>query len=361
MTVSRLRRCAPALVVVALAAALSGCSSTMSDAATVEYPYGTGAKTMSVNLNDFEKELGELTTNAEFRKLLEGQQPPIEVTESNVASVVATVWLGDLITQTAVDREFERLGLELTDADVAQAIREIESPNAQTDPPLLAPSRITPTVYKTLSKSYRTTLAERRARGDKVYARWKTAGPADAQQFFEQYKQAFACKNVSHVLVKTEAEAQKVLADLKAGKEFADVAKAESTDTGSAQQGGLLGCLQPGQFVEAFQQAADTAPLDTPVGPVQTEFGYHVILVENNEPTYEQVSADLLQALQENGAAVKQAVASAKVIVNPRFGSPGGAQADQQTGVVTYQLRPPEAPDVATGRDVTTTTVPFIG
>ena len=74
MTVSRLRRCAPVLVVVALAAALSGCSSTMSDAATVEYPYGSGAKTMHVNLNDFEKELGELTGNAEFRKTLQQQQ-----------------------------------------------------------------------------------------------------------------------------------------------------------------------------------------------------------------------------------------------------------------------------------------------
>jgi peptidyl-prolyl cis-trans isomerase C len=345
---------------VTLAAALAGCSSTMSDAATVEYPYGTGAKTMSVNLNDFEKELGELTANAAFRKEVEAQQ--VNVTKDNADSILATVWLGDLITQTAVDREFERLGLELTDADLTQAIREIESPNAQTDPPLLAPSRITSGVFKTLSKSYRTTLAERRARGDRVYAYWKAAGPAEAQQFFEQYKQAFACKAVSHVLVETEAEAKQVLSDLEAGKNFAEIAKAESTDTGSAEQGGQLGCLQPGQFVPEFQNAADTAPLDKPVGPVKTQFGYHVILVENNEPTYASISADLLKALQENGAAVKQDVATAKVTVNPRFGSSGGAQQDQQTGVLQYVLRRPEVPDPATGRDATTTTtVPFAG
>jgi peptidyl-prolyl cis-trans isomerase C len=358
MTVSRLRRYAPALVVVALAAGLSGCSSSMSDAATVEYPYGTGAKTMSVNLNDFEKELGELTANEDFRKYLETQQ--ISVTKDNADSVFATVWLSDLITQTAVDREFERLGLKLEPADVTQAVRELEAPNAQVDPPLLAPSRIPPDVYKKLSESYRTTLAERRARGDRVLAAWETAGPAEAQEFFEQYKEAFECKSVSHVLVKTEAEAKQVLADLEAGEEFADIARETSTDTGSAPQGGQLGCLQPGQFVEAFQNAADTAPLDTPVGPIETEFGFHVIEVQSDTPTYEEVSAQLIPALKQ-GAAVKQAVATAEVTVNPRFGSPGAAQGDQQTGVVQYRLRPPESPSVASGRDATTTTVPFAG
>lgn len=360
MTVSRLRRCAPALVVVALAAGLAGCSSTMSDAATVEYPYGTGAKTMHVNLNDFEKEMSELTGNAAFRDYLAQQQ--ITVTKENADSIFATVWLSDLITQTAVDREFEALGLKLEEADVTKAVRELETPNAQTDTPLLAPSRITPEVYKTLSKAYRTTLAERRARGDRVWEYWNASGPAEAEKWFEQNKESFACKTVSHVLVETEAAARQVLADLEAGEEFADVARTTSTDTGSGAQGGQLGCLRPGAFVEEFQTTAEGAPLDTPVGPVETEFGFHVIQVSNYAPTYEQISEQLLPALKDNGAAVKQAVSSIDVTVNPRFGSPGTVSADQNTGVVQYRLRPPVAPSVATGRDATTTTtVPFVG
>jgi hypothetical protein len=358
MTVSRLRRCAPALVVVALAAALSGCSSTMSDAATIEYPSGSGAQTMHVELANFEKELGELTANKAFREYLESQE--IKVTKDNADSVFATVWLSDLITQAAVDREFDALGLKLSENDVNKAVREIESPS-NADTPLLAPSRIPPDIYKTLSKSYRTTLAERRARGDKVYEYWKNAGEAQARPWFEQNKELFRCKAVSHVLVKTEAEAKQILADLEAGKDFAEIARAKSTDPGSGPQGGQLGCLQPGAFVEEFQSEAEAAPLDTPVGPVKSQFGYHVIKVQQQDPTYEDIAERLLPALQR-GEAVKQAVSAGKVEVNPRFGSPGGAVPDQQTGVVSYRLRPPVAPSVLNGRDATTTTtVPFIG
>lgn len=360
MTVSRLRRCAPALVVVALAAGLAGCSSTLSDAATVEYPDGAGADTMHVDLNSFQQELEELTGSDPFRALLGAQQPPIPVTERNMASLIAAVWLGDLVTQTAVDREFDARGLTLTDADINQAKQMIIAPS-ESDPPLLVPNRMTPEVYKSFSEGYQRTLAERRARANAVLKSYESPSPAEIAEFYESYKDEFACRRVGHVLVKTRAEAEAVLAELEAGKAFADVAKASSTDTGSAENGGDLGCLQPGAYVEAFQTAADNAENDTPVGPVETEFGFHVILVRDQQPTLEQMGQQIANALKQ-GAAVKQSLVKVKVRVNPRFGSPGGTTGDQNTGAVVYQIQPPDVPSVANDRDATTTTtVPFVG
>lgn len=86
----------------------------------------------------------------------------------------------------------------------------------------------------------------------------------------------------SHILVATEDEAKTVMQDLAGGADFAEEAKAKSTDPGAAN-GGDLGCFERTRMVEPFAEAAFGAPLDTPVGPVKTEFGYHVILVREHD------------------------------------------------------------------------------
>ena len=82
-----------------------------------------------------------------------------------------------------------------------------------------------------------------------------------------------------HILVETQEAAQEVLAELEQGADFATLAQERSTGP-SAPQGGQLGCLQPGQTVAPFDEAAFAAPVGEPVGPVETQFGWHVILVE---------------------------------------------------------------------------------
>lgn len=82
----------------------------------------------------------------------------------------------------------------------------------------------------------------------------------------------------SHILVKGEAEAKKLLYDLGAGADFAKLAKKHSLCP-SADQGGDLGFFGRGQMVKAFEDAAFGAQVGVPVGPVKTEFGYHLILV----------------------------------------------------------------------------------
>ena len=92
---------------------------------------------------------------------------------------------------------------------------------------------------------------------------------------------------LSHILVKTEAEAQTVLADLKSGTKFADEAAKKSIEPGADKSGGsLANGHQPCQALASLQTSFDkdfmigavAAKPGVPTGPVKSSFGYHIIL-----------------------------------------------------------------------------------
>jgi peptidyl-prolyl cis-trans isomerase C len=93
-----------------------------------------------------------------------------------------------------------------------------------------------------------------------------------------------------HILVKTKEEAEKIIAELESGKDFTELAKANSTDPSAAQNGGDLGFFSKGQMVPEFE-AATFALKDGEYTktPVQTQFGFHVIkkVEERNVPAPE--------------------------------------------------------------------------
>jgi foldase protein PrsA len=87
-----------------------------------------------------------------------------------------------------------------------------------------------------------------------------------------------------HILVPDMKTAQKVEAELKAGKNFAAVAKQYSTDPGSRAQGGELGWFRQGQMQPAFDKYAFSGPVGAISPPIKTVFGYHIIQVEDRKP-----------------------------------------------------------------------------
>lgn len=89
----------------------------------------------------------------------------------------------------------------------------------------------------------------------------------------------------SHILVTTVEEAEAALARLDAGEEFGDLAAELSIDTSNAADGGSLGCADPSGYVFEFAQASATGPVGEVTGPVQTQFGAHLILIESREAT----------------------------------------------------------------------------
>ena len=82
-----------------------------------------------------------------------------------------------------------------------------------------------------------------------------------------------------------EEKAEDVKQQLEDGGDFAELAKEYSQDPGSAEKGGDLGCLGKGETVPEFEEAAFGAEQGEIVGPVKTEFGYHILEVTERNPS----------------------------------------------------------------------------
>ena len=124
----------------------------------------------------------------------------------------------------------------------------------------------------------------------------------------------FPC--VKHILVDTVEEANQVVADLAAGGDFAALAKERSTDTGSGAAGGELGCRDPANYVEPFKNAVQGATPGQVVGPVQSEFGFHVLVVTGSEADGDSLASTALES----------GLAAATVKVDDRVGTWDAAQ-----------------------------------
>ena len=84
--------------------------------------------------------------------------------------------------------------------------------------------------------------------------------------------------NAAHILVPKEEEAQKIIARIAKGEDFEALAKRFSRCP-SKSKGGKLGWFGKGDMVKEFEDAAFSAKKGDVVGPVRTEFGYHIILI----------------------------------------------------------------------------------
>lgn len=121
-----------------------------------------------------------------------------------------------------------------------------------------------------------------------------------------------------HILVKTEDEAKAILKDLEGGADFIEQAKAKSTGP-SGSKGGDLGYFGKKQMVPAFAKAAFDLKAGEISKPVKTQFGWHLIKVEDIRnkpaPTFEEMSESIRLALLRNRAtdAVKKLRETAKV------------------------------------------------
>ena len=114
--------------------------------------------------------------------------------------------------------------------------------------------------------------------------------------------------NTRHILVKTEDEAKEVIAALKKGEKFEDLAKAKSQDPGTKDNGGELGWSTPRTFVKPFADAmVGLKKGETSPEPVKTDFGYHVIQVKDvrdaTPPAFNDVKAQVEERLQQKRVA----------------------------------------------------------
>jgi peptidyl-prolyl cis-trans isomerase C len=139
-----------------------------------------------------------------------------------------------------------------------------------------------------------------------TYRKTNTVSDADAQAEYDKFVAANSGKEFKarHILVETEDQAKKILADLKKGAKFEDIAKKQSKDPGSGANGGDLDWASPSSFVPEFSEAmVKLNKGEMTQTPVKTQFGYHIIRVDDIRqaqlPKFEEVKPQIIQQLQQ--------------------------------------------------------------
>lgn len=150
---------------------------------------------------------------------------------------------------------------------------------------------------------------------------------AQLQAAYDANRTRYELAEAAHILVDTEAKARAVLARVRAGEDFATLARTFSIDPGSKDAGGNLGKNPRGTFFAPFEEAVFAAKVGEVVGPVQTEAGFHLIRVISRESrTFAQVRDELATEIRNSGQDVARQEffttlsADLDIRVNPRFG-----------------------------------------
>ncbi len=107
--------------------------------------------------------------------------------------------------------------------------------------------------------------------------------------------------NAAHILVETEARAAELKAEIDGGADFSELARTNSTD-GAAQNGGDLGWFGVGQMVKPFEDAVVSMKAGEVKGPVQTDFGWHLIKLSETRiasvPTLDELRDELAAEIE---------------------------------------------------------------
>jgi len=237
---------------------------------------GDGASAYRVG----DHEASQGSVDAELRALAENEvlealvvqsgASPLSENEGSITAGVGAGWVSLRIAQEVAAQEVERRELDTTPADRRQGR-------------VLATDAVGgPEAFAAMPASFR----------DAVVGRWTAIATLQRDLITDptpEVEEAITAlcpsgRYISHILVATEQEVATIKARLDEGADFADLARETSIDTGSAEQGGALGCVDESQFVEPFATVAVTQPVDVVSDAFATEFGFHLVLVTGDAP-----------------------------------------------------------------------------
>ena len=309
-----MRRFSPFLtaLVVGLAVVATACGSVS--------PYAAKVDNTSISQDELEKELRSIAANGPYLKLIESRQQVKGTGAGTFDAAFTALALTRQIYYQLIGTELTKLKLSVGPADLAAArstvIEQIQGED----------------VFKDFPQPYQDELIRRQAQLDLLtLALNGHTGSADdaARAYYDGHKSDFASACVSHILVATREKADDVRARVGRGEDYAAVAKAESSDTQSAQKGGELGCdiNQQTGFVPEFLLAVFNQPVGEVGAPIQTQFGFHVIKVTARDvPQFDQVKKQARNKLTASGQEklltwLQETIGKAKIDINPRYGT----------------------------------------
>ena len=217
----------------------------------------------------------------------------------------------------------QQFGLEYTEADIDAMVEDLLAQTGLTEEEVL-------TTYNLTEASLRSIGAQQLlAEGviDELLARRPDPTEEELRRRFEATAPDLTQVCAAHILLETEAEADEALERARAGEDFADLAVELSVGP-SGPNGGDLGCASPGGYVVEFADATLAADLGVPYGPVETQFGWHVILVSDRViPSFEETRARLAEEMKAGAGEqlwiewLTESLTAADVHVEPEYGT----------------------------------------
>ncbi|WP_338554200.1 peptidylprolyl isomerase [Paenibacillus sp. KS-LC4] len=230
--------------------------------------------------------------------------------------------LDNLITQQLITQEAKASNVTVTDADIDEEINTLKA-SFGTDEQFNAALAQYGVTLESLRKDAETQVKIRKLLEPSI-----TITDDQVKETYEQNKASYGTGEeikASHILVATQEEADAILKELKAGGDFATLAKEKSTDPGTKDNGGDLGFFGKGVMDPAFEEAAFALEVDQISDVVKSSFGYHIIKKTGfkaaTSPTFEEKKEEirkqlLNQQIQEKSAAWIQELRDKATITN---------------------------------------------
>ncbi|MEW6087314.1 MAG: peptidylprolyl isomerase [bacterium] len=228
-----------------------------------------------ITLSDLENEL------AQIREQVKKVYPPEE--QDNAFKVEQKKMLNLLIENKLILQNARKAGIDIAPAEVNRYLEEAVSnmkknfPDEKAFENALAERH---TNFSELRRAYRSRIEEELVIQRYVEQEVKSkieVSEKEVDDYFEKQKEEVRAK---HILLKTEEEANAVLNEIKSGRDFDELAK-EKSQGPSAEKGGDLGYFRRGDMLPEFEEKAFQMNKGEIAGPVKTQFGYHIIKLED--------------------------------------------------------------------------------
>ena len=228
-------------------------------------------------------------------------------------------------TEALLQKAVADYGVEVTEDQVGPKVEELEE-QIEAQGGTVEEFLETQGVTRALLERVALEQAVREAIDEELSAEAAEPTQAELDQAYQTGLPGLVTVCARHILVTSQEEADQVKARLSDGEDFAAVAEEVSLD--EASEGGELGCTTPATFVPEFAEALMTGSIGELIGPVQTQFGFHIIEVKSREePALDDVRDRLVAQVkqQKQGAAfqafLEEALAQAEVEVDGRYGT----------------------------------------
>lgn len=205
-----------------------------------------------------------------------------------------------LIERQVILNEAKKRNIQVTDAQVEEKLAEIKKgfPNDEAFQKALTDNQMKIEDLKVRVREGLTVEGVQKAVAANVAVTDK-----DVSDYYAKneatYKKPEEVK-ASHILIKDEKKAKEILAKLKAGGDFAALAKENSEDPGSGAQGGDLGYFGKGRMVPEFEKSAFSLKPGQMSDLVKSQFGYHIIKVVDRQPARTQPLAEVKEDIKKN-------------------------------------------------------------